>query len=135
MTVLIVLPGCGDFDEYYFIDGRVCPGISNLAKEDPDNDAFICHFFWRNESGSLHERRPMRNLSDLLCQPVVTNHNSFSVSFPGEVHQSRLTHGITAGPVSGDSVTPVASIHSVYFLYTVRDFAKDVLLSASLIIA
>ena len=29
--------------------------------------------------GSLHERRPMRPGQILLCQPVVTDHNSFSV--------------------------------------------------------
>ena len=30
-------------------------------------------------TGSLHERRPMRPDQIQLCQPVVTNHNSFSV--------------------------------------------------------
>ena len=80
---------------------------SCLAKEVPD--------FWSHppasagEGGSLHERRPMRPGQILLCQPVVTNHNSFSVQ-PSirRGHQSRITHGTTINPVSGDSVAPYA---------------------------
>jgi hypothetical protein len=45
----------------------------------------------------------------LLCQPVVTDHNSFSVQ-PSirRGHQLRITHGTSTNPVSGDSVAPYA---------------------------
>jgi hypothetical protein len=47
----------------------------------------------------------------LLCQPVVTNHNSFSVC-PSlrRGDQSRITHGTTINPVSGDSDAPFAGV-------------------------
>jgi len=41
--------------------------------------AHPCYTDAAEGTGSLHERRPMRPGQILLCQPVVTDHNSFSV--------------------------------------------------------
>ena len=58
-------------------------GISSgtcLAKEDPDSDAFPPVRGAQQGKGSLFKRPPMRYGQIQLCQLVVTNHNSFSVS-------------------------------------------------------
>jgi hypothetical protein len=82
----------------------VCTSIPVSRKKFLTYDASACISRWM---GSLHERRPVRPGQILLCQPVVTNHNSFSV-YPllKRVDQSRITHGTTINPVSGDSVAP-----------------------------
>ena len=63
-------------DTHHFvgISGGTC-----LAKEDPDTDA---SFATRGAAGNglVIIRPPMRYGQIQLCQLVVTNHNSFSVS-------------------------------------------------------
>jgi hypothetical protein len=87
-------------------------------------------------AGSLHERRPMRTGQILLCQPVVTNHNSFSGCPPHscEVHQSRITHGTTSFLCPEVWFRRYAVIKNVLSSCQYTDTAGDNLISASLII-
>ena len=60
----------------------------------------------------LWKRPPVRHGQIQLCQPVVTDHNSFSGSSPqGGGHQSGKPHGSTVPGVFAGPVPPVPATH------------------------
>jgi len=100
---------------FFSIALLVCTSIPVSRKKFLTFGTSSCNCLAAGREGSLHERRPMRLGQILLCQPVVTDHNSFSVQ-PSvrRGHQSRITHGTTINPVSGDSVAPYAGVRLEY---------------------
>ncbi len=89
--------------------------LSCLAKEDPDNNASIFPAIRADGTGSFVQTSTHACWSD-PTQSACCDESQLLLGFApqsGGVHQSRITHGTTDFPVSGNLVPPYDGIKNV----------------------